>query len=63
MNLLDTLVGDEKKNKDLYSLGPYWNYKNKKTIIEVNKNDWINLEVFQLGLVHHSLITYHTILK
>jgi len=38
MDLLTTLVNDEKKiNKNLYSSGPYWDYKNKKTIIEINK--------------------------
>ena len=38
MDLLTTLVDDEKKiNKNLYSSGPYWNYKNKKTITEINK--------------------------
>ena len=38
MNLLTTLVSDEKKiNKNLYSSGPYWDYKNKRTITEINK--------------------------
>ena len=38
MDLLKTLVDDEKKiNKNLYSSGPYWEYKNKKTMTEINK--------------------------
>ena len=38
MDLLTTLVDDEKKtNKNLYSSGSYWDYKNKKTITEINK--------------------------
>ena len=38
MNLLNTLINDEKKeNKELYSSGSYWDYKNKKTILEIKK--------------------------
>ena len=38
MKLLDTLVADEKIiNKKLYSSGPYWNYKNKRTLSELKK--------------------------
>lgn len=51
MNLLDTLVGDEKKkNKDLYSSGPYWNYKNKKTIIEIKKKGLNEFRGFSTGI-------------
>ena len=36
--LLDLLIKDEKKiDKELYSSGPYWNYKNKRAIIEIKK--------------------------
>ena len=36
--LLDELVKDEKKiDRSLYSSGPYWNYKNKKTLSEIKK--------------------------
>ena len=39
MKLLKALVEDEKKNdKSLYSSGPYWDYKNKRTLNEVKKN-------------------------
>ena len=43
--LLDILIKDEKKkDRSLYSSGPYWNYKNKKTIYQLKKN---NLENFR----------------
>jgi putative sugar O-methyltransferase len=36
--LLDELVRDEKKNnRDLYSSGPYWDYKNKRAILEIKR--------------------------
>ena len=36
--LLNLLVKDEKKiDKELYSSGPYWNYKNRRAIIEIKK--------------------------
>ena len=36
--LLKTLINDEKKNnKNLYSSGPYWDYKNKRAILEIKK--------------------------
>lgn len=38
MNLLNSLIKDEKKvNRELYASGPYWSYKNKKTISEIKK--------------------------
>ena len=38
MMLLNELIKDEKKiNKILYSSGPYWNYKNRKTINEIKR--------------------------
>ena len=39
MNLLDTLISDEKKcDRKFYSSGPYWKHKNLKTIVEIKKN-------------------------
>ena len=36
--LLDLLIKDEKKiDKELYSSGPYWEYKKKKIIYEIKK--------------------------
>ncbi len=36
--LLNLLIKDEKKiDKELYSSGPYWNYKNRRAIIEIKK--------------------------
>ena len=47
MNLLDLLIKDEKKiNRKLYSSGPYWNYKNLKSIIEIKKKGISNFRGF-----------------
>ncbi len=36
--LIDELIRDEKKNnKSLYSSGPYWDYKNSRAILEIQK--------------------------
>ena len=36
--MLDKLINDEKKiNKKLYSSGPYWDYKNRRAILEIKK--------------------------
>ena len=36
--LLEKLITDEKKiDKELYSSGPYWDYKNSKAIYEIRK--------------------------
>ena len=36
--LLNLLIKDEKKiDKELYSSGPYWNFKNRRAIIEIKK--------------------------
>ena len=44
-NLLETLIIDEKKtNRKLYSSGPIWDYKNKKSIYQLKKNQLIILE-------------------
>jgi putative sugar O-methyltransferase len=38
MKLLEALVEDQKKhNKSLYSSGPYWDYKNKRTLNEIKR--------------------------
>ncbi len=38
MKLLNLLIKDEKKiNRKLYSSGPYWSYKNRKTIYQIKK--------------------------
>ena len=38
MKLLKVLIQDEKKNnQSLYSSGPYWDYKNKRTLKEIQK--------------------------
>ena len=35
---IDELIKDEKKiNRALYSSGPYWDYKNKRAILEIKK--------------------------
>ena len=37
-SVLMQAIKDEKKiDKTLYSSGPYWNYKNSRTIIEIKK--------------------------
>ena len=44
MQLLDILVKDEKNcDKALYSSGPYWGYKNLKTLREIKKKRIIKL--------------------
>lgn len=51
MNLLNTLINDEKKeNKKLYSSGPYWDYKNKKTILEIKKKGLSEFRGFSTGI-------------
>ena len=36
--LIDELIKDEKSfDRSLYSSGPYWNYKNSRTVIEIKK--------------------------
>ena len=36
--LLDELIRDEiKVDRALYSFGPYWDYKNKRAILEIKK--------------------------
>ncbi len=51
MKLLDILVLDEKKiNRQLYSSGPYWNYKNAKTLIEIKKKGLENFRGISSGV-------------
>ena len=49
--LLDKLIQDEKKiNKELYSSGPYWEYKNRKTIYEIKKKGLKNFRGTNSGI-------------
>ena len=51
INLLNKLLNDEKKvDKSLYSSGPYWNYKNKKTIYQLKKNGLENFRGLNSGV-------------
>lgn len=50
-NLLKTLIKDEKRaNKKLYTAGPYWDYKNKKTIYQLRKNQIGNFRGLNSGV-------------
>ena len=50
-NLLKELIKDEKKNNpNLYSSGPYWRYKNKKTIKEINTKGINKFRDFTTGI-------------
>ena len=50
-NLLKKLVSDEKKiDRKLYSSGPYWNYKNSKAIIEINRTGLDNFRGLNSGI-------------
>tara|TARA_B100001094_G_scaffold318765_1_gene362743 strand:- start:784 stop:966 length:183 start_codon:yes stop_codon:yes gene_type:complete len=54
MKLLETLVKDEKMNDQvLYSSGPYWDYKNKRTLNEIKKRELRILEAYLLELALH----------
>ena len=49
--LLNELIKAEKKiNRSLYSSGPYWNYKNKKAIIEIKKKGLKNFRGLSAGI-------------
>jgi len=49
--LLDTLIKDEKKvNKSLYSSGPYWDYKSKRTIYQLKKKSLKNFRNLSSGV-------------
>ncbi len=51
MSLLKILLEDEKKiDKSLYSSGPYWDYKNKKTIKEIQKKGILNFRGLNSGV-------------
>ena len=51
MSLLKILLEDEKKiDKSLYSSGPYWDYKNKKTIKEIHKKGIFNFRGLNSGV-------------
>ena len=50
-NLLKTLIEDEKRaNKKLYTAGPYWDYKNKKTIYQLKINQIDNFRGLNSGV-------------
>ena len=49
--LLNQLISDEKKtNKELYSSGSYWRYKNKKTIYQIKRNSLKNFRGINSGV-------------
>lgn len=51
MQLLDILVKDEKTcDKTLYSSGPYWEYKNLKTLREIKKKGLLNFRGISTGI-------------
>jgi putative sugar O-methyltransferase len=50
-NLLQTLIDDEKKiNKNLYSAGPYWDFKCKKIYKEICKKSLYNFRGLNSGV-------------
>ena len=50
-NLLETLIIDEKKtNRKLYSSGPIWDYKNKKSIYQLKKKSINNFRGLNSGV-------------
>ena len=50
-NLLNKLLSDEKKvDRSLYSSGPYWDYKNKRTIYQLKKNGLENFRGLNSGV-------------
>lgn len=51
MNLLNELIKDEKKiNRLLYSSGPYWDYKNRRAILEIKKKGLKNFRGTNAGI-------------
>ena len=51
MKLLEVLLEDEKKNdKSLYSSGPYWDYKNKRTLSEIKKKGLSDFRGLNTGI-------------
>jgi putative sugar O-methyltransferase len=49
--LLDELIKDEKKvDRMLYSSGPYWDYKNKRAILEIKKKGLKDFRGFTAGI-------------
>ena len=48
LKLLEVLYKDEQlSNKDLYSSGPYWNYKNTKAIYQIKKKGISDFRLIQ----------------
>ena len=51
LDLLDILLKDEKKfNKNLYSSGPYWKYKNTKTVYQIKNGNFDNFRGLENGI-------------
>ncbi len=51
LDLLNLLIEDEKKaRRDLYSSGPYWSYKNRKTNSQIRKFGINNFRGIQTGV-------------
>ena len=51
VKLLDLLIRDEKKiNNPLYSSGPYWQHKNKRTISQIKKKSLKNFRGLDAGI-------------
>ena len=49
--LLEKLIEEEEKNnKELYSSGPYWNYKNNRAIFEIKKKGLNNFRGLNAGI-------------
>ena len=49
--LLNELIKEEKKiNRELYSSGPYWNYKNSRAIYEIRKKGLNNFRGTNAGI-------------
>ena len=49
--LLNELIKEEKKNnRELYSSGPYWNYKNSRAIYEIKKKGLSNFRSTNTGI-------------
>ena len=51
ITLLNKLINDQKKvDKKLYLSGPYWNYKNSKSIIQLRKKGLKNFRGLESGV-------------
>ena len=50
VNLLNLLTNDEKKCSKLYSSGPYWKHKNKRTVYQIKKKTLENFRGINSGI-------------